>query len=1011
MDAGLKTYVSSLNEFAQKKGWSVRYDLVNTNGQEHMKTFTMMAVINGKNYPVGFGPNKKEAKQNAAKNALSALENDESINTETNLNTSFSLLSLTQPNFTCWLNEYSHKTRLQFNPVENNRMGTGSSIQMCYTCKYICGDKEFPEATGRNKKEAKEAAAELVYNIINEQEKEQDLDDNASGEESLNKSLPNSRPSTPGNTESTRSSENFIGLLNHYCQKCKLVYDFKSVAQKGPAHDPEFAFKVVINNSEFPEGRGKTAKEAKQKAAQLAWSELPDSGLSSQILSPSSMSKSEVFPNSSPVAEPQPLHIKPKIQIAAKFQNSPVSNKKEQSNINGQPKTDTVSDQPTSRFLEEFDIKSISRIGSGGFGRVFKARRKLENTTFAVKIVRFTKKARREVEALSKLFHPNIVRYHTSWTEKTEYRDDISDSFSASSSESGSEFLYIQMEFCEGETLEKWIKERDNHPEKYPDRRQKATEIIKQVLKAVAYVHLKNLFHRDLKPANIMFGLDGGVKVVDFGLVTNEERDGDGILLERTMGAGTRSYMSPEQIQEQDYNKKVDIYAVGLIYFELLWRFGTQNEKSKRWDDIRSKTFPEEFFKSFDFEHKLIERMLCEKPEERSEASNLLTELEQHSTTNPSSEHKVSDENTSREDNLNQSSSNTRFAYKVVNDIIEFPEGRETIAKEAKQKAAHLAWSECTDSGLISQEQSNNNTVSHQPPTSRFLEEFDIKSITRTGRGGFGRVFKARRRLKDTTFAVKIVKFNDKARREVEALSSLNHPNIVHYDVASWTENTAYRHETSGSSSASFSESESEFLYIQMEFCEGETLKKWIKERDNHPEKYPERRQKATEIIKQVLKAVKYIHLKNLFHRDLKPANIMFGPDGGVKVVDFGLVTNEERDGDEKLLKRTKGAGTRSYMSPEQIQGRGYDRKVDIFAVGLIYFVLLWRFGTQENKSEKIKLWHDIRSKKFPEEFSKSFDFEHKLIDRMLCKKPEERSEASDLLTELEQQLDRRSLF
>lgn len=44
---------------------------------------------------------------------------------------------------------------------------------MCYTCKYICGDKEFPEATGRNKKEAKEAAAELVYNIINEQEKEQ----------------------------------------------------------------------------------------------------------------------------------------------------------------------------------------------------------------------------------------------------------------------------------------------------------------------------------------------------------------------------------------------------------------------------------------------------------------------------------------------------------------------------------------------------------------------------------------------------------------------------------------------------------------------------------------------------------------------------------------------------------------------------------------------------------------------------------------------------------------------
>ncbi|KAF5896602.1 interferon-induced, double-stranded RNA-activated protein kinase, partial [Clarias magur] len=587
MDAGLKTYVSSLNEFAQKKSWTVSYDLVNTDGQEHLKTFTMQAVINGKIYPVGFGPNKKEAKQNAAKNALSALENDDSINTETNSTSSASLLSLTQPNFTCWLNEYSHKTRLQFRPVENTKMRTGSSIQMCsYTCQYVCDDKEFPEATGKNKKEAKEAAAKLVYETINGQEKEQVLDENASGEESLNQSFSNSRPSTPADPESTTSSENFIGLLNHYCQKFKLVYDFKSVEQKGPAHDLEFAYTVVINKKEFPEGRGKTTKEAKQKAAQLALSELSDSGLSSQILSPSSQSKSEDFLNSPSVPDPQPLHIKPRIQIAANFQNSPISNKKEQANINGQTKTHTVSNQPTSRFLVEFD--SITRIGKGGFGRVFKARRKLEDTTFAVKIVKFTKKACREVKALSKLDHPNIVRYHTSWTENTEYRDETSESSSASSSESASEFLYIQMEFCEGETLREWIDKRNDHPEKYPERRREATEIIKQVLKAVKYVHLKKLYHRDLKPVNIMFGHDGGVKVGDFGLVTNEQRDDDGKLLERTKGAGTRSYMSPEQIQGRVYDRKVDIYAVGLIYFVLLWRFGTQSERQRLWHDIRS---------------------------------------------------------------------------------------------------------------------------------------------------------------------------------------------------------------------------------------------------------------------------------------------------------------------------------------------------------------------------------------------------------------------------------------
>ncbi|XP_060781272.1 interferon-induced, double-stranded RNA-activated protein kinase isoform X3 [Neoarius graeffei] len=523
-------YVSLLNEHAQKNGWSVQYEVVNTCGLEHMKTFTMKVMMNNQSYPEGAGRNKKEAKQLAAKNALDFLENDDSLHTETVLNSSVSFTPVTQANYVCWLNEHSHKKRLSFQPKETTKMSPGSNLQtFLYACKYVCGDKEYPEATGNTKKEAKEAAAKLVYDILTEQEIEQVFKENGNDEENPNiqnvrTSIHQLRLSTPPPSENTTPDKNYIGLLNEYCQKSKQVPNFKAVGRRGPAHDPEFVFKVIINNKEYPEGQGRTAKEARQKAAQQAWTELHESDFSSQISSPSSVSESTddvsmlqrnssnntdslsiIFASSSSVPEPQPQpsDVKPKRQLAANFHNLPGTSKK-QSNINAlkmakpSTKITTDSDNPTkSRFEKDFD--SITPIGKGGFGQVFKARRKLEDKYFAVKIVKFNTKARREVIALSHLDHANIVRYHTSWTDEIVYRDDTSEISSALSSSSGSEFLYMQMEFCEGETLRQWIEERNNRPEEYPKRRQEATEIIKQVLEAVKYIHLENLFHRDLK--------------------------------------------------------------------------------------------------------------------------------------------------------------------------------------------------------------------------------------------------------------------------------------------------------------------------------------------------------------------------------------------------------------------------------------------------------------------------------------------------------------------------------
>uniref|UniRef100_A0A8C2BLP5 non-specific serine/threonine protein kinase n=1 Tax=Cyprinus carpio TaxID=7962 RepID=A0A8C2BLP5_CYPCA len=451
------------------------------------------------------------------------------------------------------------------------------------------------------------------------------------GSSGLNASLDRASLGLADESRSTTPDNNFIALLNNYSQKHKHALDFNLVERRGPPHDPEFVYKVVINGKEYPEGQGKSAKEAKQHAAQRAWSEINEhSGWTTQSSEDDSSSqtqetsKSPDAQHSSKSSSESPssssfIVFKDSSAVSSPMAKSPVS-------PGDQPSNQAVK----SRFLEDFD--SICRIGKGGFGRVFKARRKLENTHYAVKIVKSREKALREVGALAGFNNGNIVRYYTAWVEDTAYRYDSSESYSHSDSGSDpvTKYLYIQMELCEGDTLYAWIDNRNSSHVGCPERRTDAAQISRQVMKAVEYIHSKSFIHRDLKPLNIMFNSEGTVKVGDFGLVTTAENDNDMQLLERTKGTGTLSYMSPEQVAHTSYDKKVDIYALGLVYFELIWKLATVFEKSQIWKDIRSRKFPPQFSRKLNFEHKLIDQMLRPRPEERPDASELFSELDRY---------------------------------------------------------------------------------------------------------------------------------------------------------------------------------------------------------------------------------------------------------------------------------------------------------------------------------------------------------------------------------------------
>uniref|UniRef100_A0A8C2CCF4 Uncharacterized protein n=1 Tax=Cyprinus carpio TaxID=7962 RepID=A0A8C2CCF4_CYPCA len=613
-------YISQLNEYQQKTQCAVEYEEGSTDGPSHNKTFTMRAIVNGQRYPEGTGKSKKEAKLNAAKNALDAIKNTPNTEpTTSSVQNALNNMTVSQRNYTCWLNEHSMKNKLCFKACESRNPGNTTQLYT-YVCKYVCGGREFPEACGNNKRDAKEIAAKCVYEELLKTQEVFNDNSNRTQRSEVAASLDRASLGLADESRSTTPDNNFIALLNDYSQKHKHALDFNLVERRGPPHDPEFVYKVVINGKEYPEGQGKSAKEAKQHAAQRAWSEInehsgwttqsseddsssqtqetsksPDAQHSSKSSSESpSSSSSIVFKDSSAVSSPMaksPVSPVCFLLVAFAF----LTLKYSHTNIlevdpvvNVHNHTKPSGDQPSnqavkSRFLEDFD--SICRIGKGGFGRVFKARRKLENTYYAVKIVKSREKALREVGALAGFNNGNIVRYYTAWVEDTAYRYDSSESYSHSDSGSDpvTKYLYIQMELCEGDTLYAWIDKRNSSNVGCPERRTDAAQISRQVMKAVEYIHSKSFIHRDLKPLNIMFNSEGTVKVGDFGLVTTAENDNDMQLLERTKGTGTLSYMSPEQVAHTSYDKKVDIYALGLVYFELIWKLATVFEKSQVW--------------------------------------------------------------------------------------------------------------------------------------------------------------------------------------------------------------------------------------------------------------------------------------------------------------------------------------------------------------------------------------------------------------------------------------------
>jgi eukaryotic-like serine/threonine-protein kinase len=188
----------------------------------------------------------------------------------------------------------------------------------------------------------------------------------------------------------------------------------------------------------------------------------------------------------------------------------------------------------------------LVQIGEGGMGEVYRARDPRLNRDVAIKVstTQFSERFEREAKAVAALNHPNICSVY-----------DVGPN-------------YIVMEYIEGEAPQG------------PLPLEEALRIARQICEALEAAHEKGVTHRDLKPANIKIKPDGAVKVLDFGLakvdavsgVSQSENSPTLSMAATQMGVilGTAGYMSPEQARGKSVDKRADIWAFGVVLYELL---------------------------------------------------------------------------------------------------------------------------------------------------------------------------------------------------------------------------------------------------------------------------------------------------------------------------------------------------------------------------------------------------------------------------------------------------------
>jgi serine/threonine-protein kinase len=429
---------------------------------------------------------------------------------------------------------------------------------------------------------------------------------------------------------------------------------------------------------------------------------------------------------------------------------------------------------------------------------------------------------------------------------------------------------------------------------------------------ALAHVHERtdsngkalDIVHRDLSPQNVMVGYSGDVKLIDFGTARGENRrchTVSGVVLAKP------GYVAPEVANSQPGGVPADLYAVGIILWELVAgrRFLTGDPSAHVAAVAAGKRNPPpiaELVKAPPELDTLVALLTAPRIEDRlPTARQAAAELVRILKKAPS-----------------LANGDRGVRARIANVM-----GRLYPAEPAKSRAELGRLLALSRSAEPKPETLPAPSPSPAPADESLLPGTRYRILRELGRGAMGVVYEATHVDLGRVVALKVLpkercastEHEIRFRNEARASARLRHPNLVGLH--------------------DFGVAGDGRPYYAMEMLEGETLERYI-ERERGMD-YRE----AIRVGLEMCAALECAHEAQLVHRDIKPGNVFLTRDGKVKLLDFGLVQSEPEKARSRDAEMLKVTGTVEYMAPEQAAGDPVDHRADLYAVGAVLYELV----------------------------------------------------------------------